>query len=461
LNFLKLEDRKHFCEEEIRLNSRLAPDIYLEAIPIRGSISNPELDGDTPIIEYAVKMRRFDQSQLLDRLLAEGKVDNAIIDEIADDVAEFHAHAAVADASTTLGSAEAVYAPVAQNFEQIRPLLDDSAQLDQLDRLEAWSEAQFIALKPLLEQRKANGFIRECHGDMHLGNITVVDGKVTIFDGIEFNDEFRWIDVISELAFLTMDLTDRGAAPMAQRLMNRYLEKTGDYEGLKLLRFYKVYRAIVRAKIAGFRLGQPGLPASERDAVLQAYQSYTNLAESFTRKTAPAVLLMRGVSASGKSWLSQALLEKLGAFRIRSDQERKRLFDSDTANTDNLNTGLYSPEITAKTYQRLLDLAQLITSAGYPAIVDATFLRQQQIQPFVDLAREEGLPVTVITTTADKAILEDRLAQRANEADNISDATEDVLTYQLANIEAVPDDIPHIEIDTGQPVDIDDLIQKL
>ncbi len=460
LNFLKLEDREHFCEEEIRLNRRLAPQIYLEAVPITGSIEQPRIGGEGEAIEYAVKMRRFDQEQLLDKVLAAGKLDNDIIDSIADIVAEFHANAAVAGEETDLGSAESVYAPVAQNFEQIRPLLSDNTQLDQLDRLEAWSEAAYFKLKPLLQQRKAGGFIRESHGDMHLGNITLVDGKVVIFDGIEFNDEFRWIDVISEMAFLTMDLTDRGQPGMAQRLMNRYLENTGDYEGLQLLRFYQVYRALVRAKIAGFRLAQE-LSEEERKAVTAAYQSYSDLAESFTRETNPFIVLMRGVSASGKSWLGQRLLEKTGAYRIRSDRERKRLFADQHSTTSELNQGLYSSETTEKTYARLLELTQLITAAGYPVIVDATFLKQQQIAPFATLATNAAIPLSVVTTSADNAVLEERLRQRAKEKDNISDADRKVLDYQLQNIEPVPQGLSQIDVDTGGSVDTDRIVQTI
>ncbi len=455
LNFLSLADRKHFCEEEIRLNRRLAPQIYLEAVPITGSIDAPMLGGDGEPIEYAVKMRRFDQSQLLDKLLAAGGLDNDIIDAIADIVADFHAKAAVAGDDSPLGTPEAVWAPVAQNFEQIRPLLGDDAQLDQLDRLEAWSEAEYRRIEPLLAQRKAGGFIRECHGDMHLGNITLVDGEVVIFDGIEFNDEFRWIDVISEMAFVTMDLTDRGQPAMAQRLMNRYIENTGDYEGLALLRFYQVYRALVRAKIAGFRLAQE-LSDEERAEVSAAYQSYSDLAESFTAQTTPRIVLMRGVSASGKSWLSQALLETIGAFRIRSDRERKRLF-ADQEQAGELNAGLYAPELTVKTYERLLELTRISTDAGYPVIVDATFLKREQITPFAHFADDNGIDLAVVTTSADKSILEQRLQQRSKEKDNISDADRQVLEHQLANIEAVPDGLRSIEVDTGGEIDIDQL----
>ena len=454
LNFLALADRKHFCEEEIRLNRRLAPQIYLDTVAITGSLDAPRIGGDSEVIDYAVKMRRFDQSQLLDKLLAAGKVGNDIIDSIADIVADFHARAAVAGDETPLGSPESVWAPVAQNFEQIRPLLSDDAQLDQLDRLEAWSEAEYRKLEALLAERKAGGFIRECHGDMHLGNITLVDGEVVIFDGIEFNDAFRWIDVISEMAFLTMDLSDRDQPGMAQRLMNRYIENTGDYEGLRLLRFYQVYRALVRAKIAGFRLAQE-LSDEERKQVTAAYQSYSDLAERFTRRQSPAIVLMRGVSASGKSTLGQQLLESLGAFRVRSDRERKRLFADQTENSGELNAGLYAPELTEKTYARLLDLTDRLTAAGYPVIVDATFLKQSQIAPFAELAAASNIPLTVVTTTADREILEQRLRDRANEADNISDAGIDVLRHQLDHIEPVPDGLREIEVDTGKPVDAD------
>lgn len=460
LDFTRLADRKHFCEEEIRLNSRLAPSIYLDTVAITGSANKPEISGQGEAIEYAVKMRQFDQSGLLDKLLAEGKVSATMIDELADQIANFHEKISTAPAKSPFGQPEKIHFPMQQNFDQLRPLLQDPDQQAQLGRLEKWTNTQFDQLKPYLTERKENRFIRECHGDMHLGNITQIDHDIMIFDGIEFNDDFRWIDVMSELAFITMDLTDRGARHFAQRLLNRYLEITGDYTGLKLLRFYQVYRAMVRAKVASLRLSQPGLSDDERQQILRQYLSYADLAEQFTHTEKPALYLMYGLSGSGKSTVSGQLLESLGAIRIRSDKERKRLFGENTTNKDELNSGIYKPEATEKTYQHLLSLAETIITAGFPVIVDATFLKRTQRQPFQNLAEQLETPFQILNLTASIESLQQRVTKRNKQLGNISDATENVIMQQQTQAEPPDADEPHIIIDTDKDIDYQQLINK-
>ncbi len=453
LDFTRLEDRRFYCEEEIRLNKRLAPTIYLEAVAITGTLENPQIGGEGEAIEYAVKMRQFDQSRLLDKLLAEKKVDADIIDKLADQIAHFHETIPCAAPESEFGKPEKMFFPMQQNFDQLRPLITDSQQQAQLQRLEQWTKDRYEQLHATLAERKQNGFIRECHGDMHLGNITLEDHDIVIFDGIEFNDDFRWIDVISEIAFITMDLTDRGAGHFAQRLLNRYLENTGDYAGLQLLRFYQVYRAMVRAKVASLRLSQPGLGEEERQRILQQYQSYADLAEQFTRPGKPALYLMYGLSGSGKSSVSGELVEELGAIRIRSDKERKRLFGESAAEKGALNAGIYRPEATEKTYQRLLDLAAVIIESGFPVVVDATFLKQAQRQPFQHLAAQLEIPFRVIHVTAPLPTLLERVNKRSKEAGNISDATENVIMQQQMQAEPPGHDEPQTTIDTSHAID--------
>ncbi len=449
LDFSTLEKRRHCCEEEVRLNRRLAPRIYLDTVAVTGTLDDPRIGGEGEALEYAVRMRQFDQSQLLSRLLAEGAVDSTMIDALAERIARFHAEIAVAPDDSDFGTPEVAYFPMAQNFDQIRPLLDDPAQLAQLERLAAWTRARYASLSPLLAERKQGGYIRECHGDMHLGNMTLFEGEIAIFDGIEFNPHLRWIDIVSEIAFLTMDLADRGAAQLAQRLLNRYLETTGDYAGVALLRFYQVYRAMVRAKVSSIRLHQSGLPASERDAILRAYQSYADLAERFTQVQSSCLLLMHGVSGSGKSHVSEALVEALPALRIRSDRERKRLFPDADA-TGALNSGLYGADATAATYARLLDLSRALLAAGHSVIVDATFLKRSQRQPFQALAAANQIPCLIVSCTAPPETLRHRIAERAARGSDVSDANATVLDYQLAHSEPLGDDEPHVVLGPEQ-----------
>lgn len=461
LNFTRLADRKHFCEEEIRLNSRLAPSIYLDTVVITGSADKPEINGQGDTIEYAVKMRQFDQSGLLDKLLFEDKVNEAMIDALADQMAGFHEKISAASAGSSFGQPEKIHFPMQQNFDQLRPLLQDPDQQAQLGRLEKWTNTQFDQLKSCLTERKENGFIRECHGDMHLGNITQIDHDIAIFDGIEFNDDFRWIDVISELAFITMDLTDRGATRFAQRLLNRYLGITGDYAGLKLLRFYQVYRAMVRAKVASLRLSQPSLSDDERQQILRQYQSYADLAERFTHAEKPVLYLMYGLSGSGKSTVSGHLLELINAIRIRSDKERKRLFGENTGKKEELNTGIYNPETTEKTYRHLLSLAETIISSGFPVIVDATFLKRALRQPFQDLATQLGVRFLILNLSASIENLQQRVTKRNKQLENISDATENVIMHQKTQAEPPGEDEPHTTVDTDKDIDYQQLSNTL
>ncbi|MFF7710486.1 AAA family ATPase [Pseudomonas sp. NPDC007930] len=422
LNFTELASRKHFCEEELRLNSRLTENLYLEVLPITGSAEAPQLAGDGPAIEYALKMRQFPQSQLLSNLQANGELGTAHIDAMARQIAEFHLAAPRVPAERAEGTPAFAMAPVTQNFEQIRPFLSDKADLQQLEALEAWANAEFTRLHPLLEQRKAEGYIRECHGDIHLGNVTLIDGKVVIFDCIEFNEPFRFTDTWADTGFLIMDLEDRGLKGLARRFLSLYLEATGDYAGLELLNFYKAYRAMVRAKIALF-----GIPADadglKKATLLRQYRNYANLAESYSAIPSRFLAVTSGVSAVGKSHVAMRLVESLGAIRLRSDVERKRLFADD----------LYNEQASATTYERLHRLADGVLAAGFPVVIDATYLKRPQREAAEQVAEARGVPFLVLDCHAPQAVIESWLAQRQAEGSDPSDATLEVIAAQQAN----------------------------
>ena len=223
LDFTSLAQRKHYCEAELTLNARSASDIYLGLIPISGTPEQPKLGDASAVIEYAIKMNQFGRGQLFSELHAAGQLTFEHIDELAEQIAEFHQRVERAPVGSPYGQPEHVYAPMRQNFEQIRAMDQNSALAAQLEQLEAWTQTTYQRLIPLLEQRQAQGFVRECHGDMHLGNITLFNNRVTLFDCIEFNDDFRWIDVINDVAFLVMDFEDHGAPHYAHRFLNSYL----------------------------------------------------------------------------------------------------------------------------------------------------------------------------------------------------------------------------------------------
>ncbi len=431
LDFSTLARRKRFCEEEIRLNSRLAPRIYCDVVPVTGTVDRPCIGGDGPVIEYAVQMRQFEPEALLsnhpDRLAVEQ------MDQLAQIVAAFHGSIAVADPAQSFGTVAAVFAPMAENFAQIRRLPDLAADRQQLDRLECWSRAQLESLRDLLAQRCDGGCIRECHGDMHLGNIALVDDELLIFDGLEFSPDLRWIDTISEIAFLTMDLQEKGRADLAQRFLNSYLAITGDYEGLRLLRFYQLYRAMVRAKVDMIRLQQLSLSSADSKSLLADYRACLALAEGYTCKTTPALVITHGLSGSGKSTLVMSLLGLLPAVQLRSDIERKRLagLAADAASGSDLHQGIYSSQMSADTYQQLKKLAAMVINAGFMAIVDATFLECSQRQRFSELAQRLGVPFLILDFQLPEQILRKRIDQRLADGGDPSEASQAVLDVQL------------------------------
>jgi uncharacterized protein len=442
VDFSTLDKRRHYCDEELRLNQRLAPELYVAVIPITGSASRPALGGQGPVIEYAVKMREFAQSAQLDRALARGELHGEHIVRLARSVAQFHARAAVAGHDSPFGDAAAVWQPAGQNFQQIRPRLDTAQDRGLLDKLQAWSSQTHARLTEEWEERKHAGFIRECHGDMHLGNMALLGDRIVIFDCLEFNERLRWIDVMSEVAFVTMDLHDRGRPGLAHRFLNDYLQHGGDYRGLHVLRFYQVYRALVRAKVACLRLAQAGLSAEERDKIRRHYRQYLRLAEHYTRSIPTPVIITHGLSGSGKTTIGDALLESSGAIRIRSDVERKRLFSlSPEARSDSgVAAGIYSPEATLRTYNHLAEIARTVVSAGFPVIVDAAFLKWQQREQFRRLADDLRVPFVIFHCDAPEALLRRRIAERQALDLDPSEATLQVLDHQLLTQEPLQAD---------------------
>ena len=441
LDFSTLEARRFYCDEELRLNRRTAPRLYLEVVPITGSESAPQLGGTGEAIEYAVKMHRFPQEALLSRMAQDGALGEAHIDALAQVVAAFHARIARADQARAHGSPAEVLAPAMQNVDQIESFIGPGAEVPELEQLRRWTRDEHARLEPTFEARKREGYVRECHGDLHLGNIALIDGEPTPFDGIEFNEALRWIDVMNEVAFLVMDLLDRRLPRLAYRFLNAYLEATGDYAGLAVLRFYLVYRALVRAKVACIRAHQQGLAAEDRGRAGREYLEYLRLAHSLALASRRALIVMHGFSGSGKTTIAQYLLEACGAVRIRSDIERKRLLGLEArARTGSaLGGGIYAARLTAHTYEQLATLARAILAAGYPAIVDATFLAHAQRAAFAALARDMGLPFAIAACEAPEAVLRDRVGRREREAKDASEAGLSVLEHQLAAREPLSD----------------------
>src|SRR6266702_4927553 len=446
LDFSTLKARRFYCEEELRLNRRTAPELYLGVVPITAGASGPRLGGAGEAIEYALRMRRFPQEALADSMARRGKLRTAQIDAIAAAIAAFHATIPSAPQDSAFGAPEHVAAPALDNFEQLRKLGANPGEAVRLERLRAWTVNEGSRLHDVFAARRRGGFVRECHGDLHLRNIVFLEGRPLPFDCIEFDPELRWIDMASEVAFLAMDLLEHGLEAAAWRFLNADFETTGEYAGVRVLRYYLVYRATVRAKIACIRAHQPGTGESAQCTSDRQYRDYLVLAESLAAPARPALVLMHGLAGSGKTTIAQAILERIGAVRVRSDVERKRLHGlAARARTHAAPyAGIYAPETTRLTYDRLKQIVRDILESGRTAIVDAAFLRRAEREEFRGLAAELEARFLIVWCRASEAALRRRVAQREAAGNDASEAGIEVLENQIATQEPLgADELAH------------------
>lgn len=434
LDFGTLGKRHQACEDEVRLNRRLAPDIYLGVSTVTGPADSPCLEGAGETIEYAVKMRRFDPEATFDRLQAEGRLEAVQVEAVATRLARFHRDdCARAQAGDAWGHPGTIWQPVAQNLDQIEPHLDTPADRATLAALRVWSGRSHAELTPLMRARKRDGYVRECHGDLHLGNMAWVDGAPLIFDCLEFDAGLRWIDIQSEIAFVFMDLMRRGHAGLAWLFLNVWLEHSGDYAGLALLRYYAVYRALVRSKVALLR-------AAQNDASARAdARAHLELAAALTRPSPCWLHITHGFSGSGKTTATHERMQSPGAIRLRSDIERKRLAGLDALARSGSAPcgGLYAAHATRRTYGQLAGLASRVLAAGWPVIVDATFTARWQRALLREIARKHGQPFRILDFAAPLDTLRQRIVQRARAGTDASEASLAVLAHQIRNADAL------------------------
>jgi aminoglycoside phosphotransferase family enzyme/adenylate kinase family enzyme len=465
VDFSSLARRKHFCDEEIRLNSRLAPDIYLEVVAINEGNEHPAVNGSGNIVEYAVKMRQFPASSVLGSMLDMGELRDLHMDWLAGVIADFHLSLPAAGSDTEFGSKQAVMQPVKDNFDHIRTLLDSEELLGELQAIENWCMLKKEGLEIDFSRRKTEGCIRECHGDLHLGNIIFLNEQVIPFDCIEFNEDLRWIDVLSEIAFLTMDLDDHQRPDLGGRFLNHYLELTGDYTDLGIFQFYKVYRAMVRAKVNALRLEDGNLAPDEVIAIQQECENYIRLAGEYIKKKCPVLMIMHGFSGSGKTTASRYLLEALPVIRIRSDVERKRLHNLQPHENSKsgIDSGIYSSESTRLTYDHLLKLSESILLAGLSVIVDGAFLDARQREQFKYQADRLGIPFRIIDCDAGHSILAQRIAERMQYGNDASEATMEVLERQQETHDPFSEDEEKITftIDSTEASSMRTIIEKV
>jgi hypothetical protein len=423
LDFTTLALRYEDCLEELRLNQRLASDFYLGVVPVTGVNDAPRINGDGEVIEYAVKMRQFPDEATLDKLDERGELGSAQIDVLSAKIAHFHfSECSIAKVNSGWGSPDKIARPVIENFQTLRTLLKSPLESANLAALQDWCSAEHARLTPLMIQRQQNGMIRECHGDLHLANMAWVGAQLVIFDCLEFSPALRWIDIICDIAFCYMDLLHRGKSQLASRFLNAWLEAGGDYQGVALLRYYSVYLALVRAKVAALGNG------SEISSYLHLAVQLAHQADSLS------LLITHGLSGSGKTTISQQMLELKGLIRLRSDVERKRLINALSIEAR------YTEQNSQLVYQYLARLAENLLISGWSVIVDAAFLKREQRKLFRERARQLGVTFRILNLLADPATLRERVSCRTREGRDASDADLFVLEQQLTNAQSLDED---------------------
>ncbi len=428
LDFSTLEKRRFFCREEIRLNKRWAPQIYLDVVAVTDDGSGPRFGGNGRVIEYAVRMRRFDDGQRLDRELDRGTLTAADMRELGEAIAARHEQAPAAEPHDRKRLIAATESLMRDNFDA----LEGFAGPGRLEKLSRWTERELERCHDHIRRRFDDGFFRDCHGDLHLENLVRLPDGIAAFDCIEFNADLRLIDVICDIAFLVMDLIARRREDLAARFLNRYLERTGDYAGVDLLNVYVAYRSLVRAKVAAIRSGEC-VDGDEQAAELEEAHSYCDLAERRTVKSAAMLVIMHGLSGSGKTRVSDELVGLLPAIRIRSDIERKRMFgiEESTSSHSGTGTGIYTDESSRAVYARLVECARPMLESGHTIILDAAFLRDWQRNAALQLAHDLDIPAVIVAVDAPIPVLRERISKRAQSGLNASEANLAVLEHQL------------------------------
>jgi aminoglycoside phosphotransferase family enzyme/predicted kinase len=441
-----LQRRQHYCNEELALNRRLAPELYLRVVPITRQNGHALVDGSGPAIEYAVCLKQFPADEELPTLLERGDVSLQEMLQLGETLANFHLRTPASSSAQAPEATQRMYDTVLDNLEQLLAHTAQHRAMPELRRLWDWTRAAIVTNEPAFEERARTGHIRDCHGDLHAANIVRIDRRLVPFDCIDFDPQLRWIDVMNDIAFLVMDLHGRGREDLATVLLNRYLEVTGDYEGVRLLPFYAVYRALVRAKVDALAIEQTPRLA---DQYFSRLQRRVRTAITLTERRRPILLLMHGLSGSGKSWLSEQLVAPLQALRICSDVERRRLAGTSQGGAG-FKQGRYAPEMSHRVYARLMECTESCLQAGFNVIVDAAFLDASDQELFTGLAERLHVTCAFISCHADPATLLTRVAARSASGADASEANSSVVEAQLRDFKPLSTQQrrPFIQADT-------------
>lgn len=426
LDFSTIEARRAACAAEVEINRRATPDLYVGVRRLtRAAGGGLDLDGTGEVVDWAVEMRRFDQDTLFDRLARRGELDRDRCNALTEAIAAFHQ---AAPRRPDRGGRAGLDWTVATNRLSMLAQAPAILPVAEVEELAVKSFAALERFAPRMEERRAAGFVRQCHGDLHLGNICLWQGKPALFDAIEFSEDIACIDVIYDLAFLLMDLDHRGGRRQANWVMNHYLDLTGDFTGVAPMPLYLSCRAGVRAHVcATMAAGASGV---ERERLAADAVAYLRAALDYLSPPPPRLLAVGGLSGSGKSRMGRELAPFLavpGAAVVRTDSLRKHLMG--VSIHEKLGGEGYTSEVTEETYRRLYATCAALLADGHSVVADAVFAKPDQRAAIEQVARQAGVRFDGLWLEAPPELSKQRIAERRA---NVSDATPEVLERQLA-----------------------------
>ncbi len=460
LDFSTLKKRRHYCEEELRLNSRGAPEVYLEVVGI-GFEKGRAIIGAKRPVEYAVKMRRLKPGTCLDEAIQDGTVTDAMIKKTGNAIAAFHERAAAGRRISKFGSSRVIKRNADENFSQTLRFKGRCITARNWRGIKSYTNDFLLNNKTLLASRVRDGFIRDCHGDIHAEHVSFSNGRLSIIDCIEFNERFRFADTISDIAFLSMDLDYLNRHDLARVLEAAYLKKSGDANGSQLLDFYKCYRAYVRGKVAAFKSREPEQDREERHGAWIDARVHFNLSGLYASGGfRPKAVLVRGLSGTGKTSLAESLADAANFERISSDEVRKDLakIPALKAVKAAFGKGIYSERFTEKTYCAMIKKAGDYLKQGRSVILDATFARLA----FIEAAKEacNGASFHLIECVADDETVKKHILKRSSEQSS-SDADWRIYQRQKESFEQTT--MRRIVIPANRPLrrNLDAAIRKI
>ncbi len=458
LDFSTLDKRKYYCEEELRLNKRLCPEMYIEVLPITKKDNTLELDGEGTIVEYAVKMKEFPQETIMTNMLLTGRVSEETIDPLCTILVDFYRSQEPSDEVKKYGKLPAVKQNIDENFDQTRPMIDITVPKQTFFSIKEAVSEFFEQKKKVFDLRIQDGRIYECHGDLHSGNIAITEQAIHIFDCIEFNDRFRFCDVASDIGFLAMDLDYLNYPYLSSYLIQKYVQSSTDTGMYSVLNFYKSYRAFVRGKVHGFQIDDPHIEPEKKQNLQNNAKKYFQLSEFYAKLFSldvqlhkPVVFLVCGLSGTGKSTVAQKIAVDYHAVMINTDVVRKEIAGIDTyeQHHDQFNTGLYDPRKIDETYEQVMQRASACLKKGQNVVLDATFQKKKYREMAQRIARKHHATFVIVQCVCPDMIIKKRLEDRVKKK-SVSDGRWEIYLLQKTTFEPLSPDECSLSIDTSE-----------